>query len=99
MITQDTFDNELGIRTRVHETEGRVTIEKQFQAQPLLDAAAEIRAHTAGDRWGEMRHVGLIPMAELGKFMRQDGGFDRTRVLAYLKRNQALVTFDKFLKD
>lgn len=92
------FDPLLGIRTKVHRTEDKLVIEKEWDAAPLLDAAAEMRARTAGDRWGEMRHVGFIPMAELAKFMRQDGSFDHSRVLAYLKANPALVTFEKVLK-
>jgi hypothetical protein len=92
-------DAETGIRTRVHDLDsGRVVIEKQYDAQPLLDAAAEMRAQTQGQRWGEMRHVGFVPMAELGKMMRQDGSFDRKRVMAYLRANPALATFDKVLK-
>lgn len=92
-------DAETGIKTRVHDLDsGRVVIEKQYDAQPLVETAAEMRAATAGQRWGEMRHVGFIPMAELATMMRQDGGFDRARVLAYLRKNPALATFDKVLK-
>lgn len=96
----DQFDRELGIRTRVHETETKVVIEKQYDAQPLLDAASELRAQTRGERWGEMgRHVGYIPMAELGTMMRQDGSFDTARVREFLQKNPAFVTFEKYLKD
>jgi hypothetical protein len=99
-IVYQEHDAETGIKTRVHDIadSGRVVIEKQYDAQPLVDAAAEMRAATAGQRWGEMRHVGFIPMAELATMMRQDGGFDRARVLAYLKANPALATFSKVLK-
>lgn len=98
-VIRDEFSPENGgIRTRVHEVEGRVVIEKEWDAEPLLEAAKEARALTRGDRWGEMRHVGFIPMAELAKMMRQDGGFDHSRVIAYLKANPALVTFEKVLK-
>lgn len=92
-------DAETGIKTRVHDLDsGRVVIEKQYDAQPLVETAAEMRAATEGQRWGEMRHVGVIPMAELATMMRQDGGFDRARVLAYLKANPALATFSKVLR-
>lgn len=92
-------DAETGIKTRVHDLDsGRVVIEKQYDAQPLVQTAAEMRAATDGQRWGEMRHVGFIPMAELATMMRQDGGFDRARVLAYLKANPALATFSKVLR-
>jgi hypothetical protein len=45
-----------------------------------------------------MRHVGFIPMAELGKMMRQDGSLDKKRTITFLKKNPALVTFSKLLK-
>jgi hypothetical protein len=45
-----------------------------------------------------MRHVGFIPMAELGKMMRQDGGLDHKRLLEFLRNNPAFVTFSKVLK-
>lgn len=98
-IKIDSYDPQLGIRTRVHETETKVVIEKQYDAQPLVDAAAEMRNTRAGDRWDSMgTHVGFIPMAELATMMRQDGGFDIARVREYLQRNPAFVTFDKYLK-
>ena len=37
-------------------------------------------------------------MAELATMMRQDGTIRPERVAAWLKQNQAMVTFDKFLK-
>lgn len=92
------FDAQTGIQTIVHETEGKTAIEKRYDAEPFLQTAAEMRATTAGERWGEMRHVGYIPMAELATMMRQDGRLDQKRALAWLKKNPALVTFDKFLK-
>jgi hypothetical protein len=97
-VIHDEFDPNFGIRTKVHDTGDKLVFEKEWDAQPFVDAAAEMRATTAGERWGEMRHVGFIPMAELAKMMRQDGSFDRSRVMAYLKANPALVTFDKALK-
>lgn len=87
-----------GIVTKVHRTENKVAIQKTYDAEPFLTAAAEARAMTEGDRWGEMRHVGYIPMAELSQFFRQDGGFDKTRCIAWLKQNPAFVTFSKVLK-
>lgn len=91
-------DAKTGIATKVHQTETGTTIEKQYDAQPFIDAAAEQRAVTDGEKWGEMRHVGYIPMAELATMMRQDGTIDRKRCIEFLKKNPALVTFNKFLK-
>ena len=99
-VIVDQWDPELGIRTRVHETETKTVIEKVYDAEPLLEAAAEARAHTRDQRWGEVgRHVGFIPMAELATMMRQDGTLDKKRVREFLQKNPAFVTFEKFLKD
>lgn len=99
-VKVDQYDPQLGIRTRVHEVESKVAIEKVYDAEPMLEAAKEMRAVTAGDRWDDMgTHVGFIPMAELATMMRQDGGFDVKRVREFLQRNPAFVTFEKYLKD
>lgn len=92
-------DKLTGITSKVHDLDsGKVVIEKTYDSQPFIQTAAEMRAQTAGDRWGEMRHVGFIPMAELATMMRQDGTIDQKRALAFLKKNPAFVTFDKVLK-
>lgn len=93
-------DAQTGITTTVHyiEDSGKVAIQKTYDAQPLLDACAEARAETEGQRWGDMRHIGTIPMAELATMMRQDGTIDKKRCVAFLKQNPAFVTFSKVLK-
>jgi hypothetical protein len=91
-------DQNTGITTQVHDIDGKVVIQKTYDAQPMLEACAAERAHTEGQRWGEMRKVGTIPMAELATMMRQDGTIDNKRALAWLKKNPAFVTFSKVLK-
>lgn len=98
-IVYTEHDPQTGITSKVHDLDsGKVVIEKQYDAQPFLEVASAARAATAGQRWGEMRHVGFIPMAELATMMRQDGTIDRRRCIAFLKQNPALVTFEKVLK-
>jgi hypothetical protein len=87
-----------GITSIVHEVENKTVIEKQYDASPFLKNAAEMRAATQGEQWGEMRHVGVIPMAEYATMLRQDGTVSQKRLREWLKKNPALVTFDKFLK-
>lgn len=91
-------DNETGITTRVHELDTKTVIEKSYDAEPFIEVAAEMRRETEGQRWGEMRHVGFIPMAELSTMLRQDGTIDKKRCLAFLKQNPAFATFSKVLK-
>jgi hypothetical protein len=91
------FDPNLGIKTTLHFLEDKTVYQKQYDAEPFLKAAAEERAATRGERWGEGRKVGTIPMAVISEFMRQDGTIRPERVIAWLKQNQAMVTFEKFL--
>jgi hypothetical protein len=91
------FDAETGITTTVHDLDGKTVFQKTYDAQPFIDTASAVRADTDGQRWGEMRHVGFIPMAELGTMMRQDGGLDQKRMLAFLRANPMLATFSKVL--
>lgn len=91
------FDPYTGIQTTVHRTENKVVIQKTEDVAPLLRLAAEERAHTQGESWGEFRKVGFIPMSVIAKFMRQDGGFDSRRCALWLKENPAFVAFDRFL--
>lgn len=91
-------DSQTGITTTVHDLDGRTVIQKTYDAKPFIDTASAIRADTDGEKWGEMRHVGFIPMAELGKMMRQDGGIDQKRVISFLRANPLLATFSRVLK-
>ncbi len=91
-------DADLGITTTVHRVENKVQIVKTYDAEPFVELAAAERAATDGERWGEMRKVGTIPMAVLATFFRQDGGFDAKRCTAWLKANPQMVTFSRFLK-
>jgi hypothetical protein len=93
------LNREQGIRTEVHEEDGRVVFKKTYDAEPFVEIAHELRAQTEGNRWNEHgTHVGFIPMAELGQMLRQDGEFDKKRVREWLQRNPAFVTFSKYLR-
>ena len=93
------FDAQTGITSRVHETETKTVIQKSYDVQPFLEAAAAERAATEGQRWGNgFRKVGTVPMAELATMLRQDGGLDQKRAMEWLKKNPGHVTFSRFLK-
>lgn len=97
-IIYEEFDPVTGIKSRVHKTETKVAIEKTYDAQPFLEVAKDMRAATDGQKWGEFRHVGFVPMAELATMLRQDGRFDKKRALEWIKANPKLCTFEKLLK-
>jgi hypothetical protein len=94
---------QMGIRSELHEEDGKVVIKKTYDAEPFLEHAAELRAVTRGDNWGPYgRKVGTIPMAELAKMMRNSGDMSsaefKKEVRTWLQQRPAFVTFDKFLK-
>lgn len=92
------FDAQTGVTTTVHDLGDKVVFQKTYDAEPFKDVAAEMRKATEGEKWGEMRHVGFIPNAELATMLRQDGTIDQKRVMAFLKANPALCTFSRALK-
>lgn len=92
-------DQQTGVTTTVHGNElGGVTIQKTYDPTEMLRQAEAARQQTEGQRWGEMRHIGFIPNAVLGQFMRQDGGIDKPRLRQWLRENPAFCTFTKALK-
>lgn len=90
------FDAEQGITSTVHEDETRTVIQKTYDAEPLLEYAKGLREATEGQRWGEGRIVGTVPMAVCAQFMRQDGRLDAKRLTEWIRANPAFVCFDKF---
>lgn len=90
------FDAEQGITSTVHEDETRTVIQKTYDAEPLLEYAKGMREATEGQRWGEGRIVGTVPMAVCAQFMRQDGRLDAKRLTEWIRANPAFVCFDKF---
>lgn len=90
------FDADQGITSTVHEDETRTVIQKTYDAEPLLEYAKGMREATEGQRWGDGRIVGTVPMAVCAQFMRQDGRLDAKRLTEWIRANPAFVCFDKF---
>lgn len=83
--------------------EGDQVVKKEtYDATPLLKEAAEARAITAGDRWGEGlgTRVGTIPLPELHKIYRTYSNTEERSAacLRWLRDNPQLVMFDRFLR-
>jgi len=71
---------------------------RTFDAEPLLAQAHAERTATAGQRWGEMRKVGTIPMAIYAKALEIKEQTERTKFIrTWLQQNPALVSFDRYL--
>jgi uncharacterized protein YggL (DUF469 family) len=61
----------------------------------ILDAATEERAVTRGERYGDMRKVGMMPAAVVGQAMREGWFYDQAAVRKWLQENPAFLTFER----
>jgi hypothetical protein len=61
----------------------------------ILDAAAEERAVTRGERYGNIRKVGTMPEAVVGQAMREGWFYDQAAVRKWLQENPAFLTFER----
>lgn len=91
-----------GVTTTLHFQGQDLIVQRQWDAEPFLKAAAEERARTQGERWGEMRKVFTLPPAEHGRFLVETRGQSSKEKQQWLRKwaaeNPALVGFDRYLK-
>ena len=89
-----------GVRKEVSFEGDQIVTKLSYDATPMLEQAHAERTATAGDRWGEMRKVGVIPMVVLNQInaAHTDALERKVAILAWLKATPRMVSFDKFLK-
>jgi pyocin large subunit-like protein len=99
-VTIDEGVNEYGIQRQIILEGDQAVTKLTYDAAPMLEAAAAERSATAGERWGDMRKIGTIPMAELIRIQEtyKTEVERKAQILLWLKANPYFVTFDKFLK-
>lgn len=99
-VTIDEGVNDFGVRREIILEGDQAVTKLSYDAEPLIEHAAELRALTSGDRWGEGHFVGIVPMAEVTRINETyQGAEERKRqMVLWLKANPKLVTFEKFLK-
>lgn len=99
VITDEGID-QYGTRHQLHiDRGGQLVHQRTFDAQPFLDLAAEDRAQTRGQQWGDMRKVATIPMALYAQIMTMPTKTEQTKaVREFIKDNPAFCTFEKYLK-
>lgn len=88
-----------GVRTTLHIEQGALITQKTYDAAPLLEQCKAERAATAGQRWGEMRKVGTMPMAEYAKAMAiRDNAERKKYVRNWLRTNPYFLSFERYAK-
>jgi hypothetical protein len=97
-VTIDEGVNRQGVRTKLHFEGESLIVQKTYDAQPFLEHAAEMRAATRGERWGDMRKIATIPPAEYARFLMIKDNKDRQKaIMAWLRANPALIAFERAL--
>lgn len=61
----------------------------------ILAYAADMRAATQGEKYGDMRKMGVMPMAVIGQAMREGWLMDEKKMREWFRQNPAFKTFDK----
>lgn len=88
-----------GISKEMKVEDGRLIVRSTMDVEPLLEAAAEERAATAGQRWGEMRKIGTVPMHIYQQYMTIRDRVERQAfIMKWLRDNPAFQTFDRAFK-
>lgn len=61
----------------------------------ILEYAADMRRETQGEKFGEMRKMGVMPMSVIGQAMREGWLMDEKKMRQWFVDNPAFKTFDK----
>lgn len=98
-FTLDEGTDQYGVHTRLIYQGDEVVKHTSQDVSGILEFTKAKRNHTAGERWGEMRHVGTIPMHIYAELLAIPDQNERKKKLKeYLVQNPAFVTFDAYLK-
>ena len=61
----------------------------------ILEYAKDMRTATHGEKYGEMRKMGVMPMSVIGQAMREGWLMDQKKMREWFQLNPAFKTFDK----
>lgn len=98
-FTLDEGRDAYGVNTTLVYQGDEVVKQTSMDVEPILEFAKAKRNATAGERWGEMRHVATIPMHVYAELLAiPDQNERKRRVREYIQQNPGFSTFDKYLK-
>ena len=87
-----------GVESYVHFEDGKVITEKRVDLEPIADYCHALRIAQEGTRWGEHKHVGVIPSWQIARMAREGTLHDTKEVIKFFRANPHLAAFDKVLK-
>lgn len=86
---------ETGSTTYYEAEDGQERATTEQNVDSILAYAADMRQATQGEKYGDIRHMGLMPMAVVGQAMREGWLFDQKKMREWFRLNKKLKTFDK----
>lgn len=93
VLLKDNLITESKTHYETAENMQRVTTEQNVD--DILAYAADMRQATQGEKYGDIRHMGLMPMSVVGQAMREGWLFDQKKMREWFRLNKKLKTFDK----
>lgn len=98
-FTLDEGTDQYGVNTRLIFQGDEVVKHTSQDVSGILEFTKAKRNATAGERWGEMRHVATIPMHVYAELLAiPDQNERKKKVKEYIQANPAFATFDAYLK-
>lgn len=61
----------------------------------ILEYAADMRQATQGEKYGDMRKMGVMPMSVIGQAMREGWLMDQKKMREWFQQNPKFKTFDR----
>lgn len=93
----DGFDRATGIETFLHFQGDEFITQKQWDAEPHLQHAADARLATQDKRWGDGKLIGHIPPAFYANIcVIKDKAERKKAVSKFFRENPAFIMFDKY---
>ena len=93
-LTVDEGVDANGVRKLVHFGGDDVVTQLRFDAEPVLKEAEATRQATEGQRWGEGKVVGKLPLAVMNQLMAiQDRTERDVATMNWLRNNPAFITY------
>jgi hypothetical protein len=83
-----------GVRKQVHFGGDDVVTQLTFDAEPILKEAAAARQANEGQRWGEGKVVGKLPLAVMNQLLAIKDRTERdVATMNWLRNNPAFITY------
>ncbi len=93
------YDAETHAITEYKKEGDGLIIKKTFDDTLALDTAQEMRAVTAGEKWGDgLKHVGFLPQWQVERMMREGTLNNKAAIKQLFQAAPAFCTREKYLK-